>query len=67
MADKLNDYVGWTGRFHCARDRYKERWSKFKEEHPRGVREMMAESLFGIPTSDVAPVWQESEYSDLFR
>ncbi|KAG6455424.1 proton-associated sugar transporter A [Manduca sexta] len=69
MADKLHEYQGLTGRFHCARDRYKERWSQWKEQHPRGIREVFAETLFGIPNSDDPPerVWQDSEYSDIFR
>lgn len=69
MADKLNEYQGITGRLHGARDRYKERWSTWKEQHPRGVKDVVAESLFGIPNSDNPPerVWQDSAYSDLFR
>ncbi|KAM3967239.1 loss of visual transmission [Aphomia sociella] len=69
MADKLNEYQGLTGRLHCARDRYRERLSQWKEQHPRGVRDLIRESLFGIPSSEEPPerVWQDSEYSDLFR
>ncbi|KAI8424149.1 hypothetical protein MSG28_002743 [Choristoneura fumiferana] len=69
MADKLHEYQGFTGRLHGARDRCKERWSQWKEQHPRGVKETFKDSLFGIPNSDDPPerVWQESEYSDIFR
>ncbi|PZC85534.1 hypothetical protein B5X24_HaOG216642 [Helicoverpa armigera] len=69
MADKLHEYQGVTGRLHGARDRYKERWSRWKEEHPRGVRDVVAETLFGIPNSDEPPerVWQDSAYSDIYR
>lgn len=69
MADKLNEYQGVTGRLHCARDKYKERISRWRESHPRGIKDVLAETLFGIPNSDVPPerVWQDSEYSDLFR
>ncbi|KAL4708308.1 hypothetical protein ACJJTC_007714 [Scirpophaga incertulas] len=69
MAEKLHEYQGVTGRLHCARERYKERWASWKEQHPRGIRDVVRESLFGIPSSDEPPerVWQDSEYSDLFR
>lgn len=69
MADKLHEYQGVTGRLHGARDRYKERWSRWREQHPRGVRDVVAETLFGIPNSDEPPerVWQDSAYSDLYR
>ncbi|KAJ8727438.1 hypothetical protein PYW07_001557 [Mythimna separata] len=69
MADKLHEYQGVTGRLHGARDRYRERWSRWKEQHPRGVRDVLAESLFGIPNSDEPRerVWQDSAYSDLYR
>ncbi|CAH1647018.1 unnamed protein product [Spodoptera littoralis] len=68
MADKLHEYQGVTGRLHGARDRYKERWSRWREQHPRGVRDVVAETLFGIPNSDEPPerVWQDSAYSDLY-
>ncbi|XP_034829759.1 membrane-associated transporter protein [Maniola hyperantus] len=69
MADKLNEYQGVTGRLHSTRDKCKERWSQWKEEHPHGVREAVKEALFAIPTSDKPPdrVTHEGEYSDLFR
>lgn len=69
MADKLHEYQGFTGRLHGARDRCKERWSQWKEQHPRGMKEAFKDSLFGIPNSDDPPerVWQESEYIDIFR
>ncbi|XP_026737275.1 proton-associated sugar transporter A [Trichoplusia ni] len=69
MTDKLHEYQGLTGRLHGARDRYKERWSQWKEQHPRGIRDAFAETLFGIPNSDDGPerVWQDSAYSDLYR
>ncbi|XP_028177520.1 proton-associated sugar transporter A isoform X1 [Ostrinia furnacalis] len=69
MADKLNEYQGVTGRLHGVRDKYKERWSNWREQHPRGVKDVVKESLFGIPNSDEPPerVWQDSAYSDLFR
>ncbi|XP_004931236.2 proton-associated sugar transporter A isoform X1 [Bombyx mori] len=69
MADKLHEYQGLTGRFHSARDRYKDRWSTWKEQHPRGVKGILAETLFGIPNSEEPSgrVWQDSEYSDIFR
>lgn len=69
MADKLNEYQGFTGRLHSARDRYRERWTSWKEQHPRGVKDVLRDSLFGIPGTEEPPerVWQDSEYSDLFR
>ncbi|CAH0605529.1 unnamed protein product [Chrysodeixis includens] len=69
MADKLHEYQGLTGRLHGARDRYKERWSRWKEQHPRGIRDAFSETLFGIPNSDDGPerAWQDSAYSDLYR
>ncbi|CAG4918935.1 unnamed protein product [Colias eurytheme] len=69
MAEKLNEYQGVTGRLHGVRDKYKERWAQWKEEHPRGIREMLKEHFFGIPTSDEPPdrVYDNSEYCDLFR
>ncbi|KAJ8733435.1 hypothetical protein PYW08_001733 [Mythimna loreyi] len=69
MADKLHEYQGVTGRLHGARDRYRERWTRWKEQHPRGVRDVVAETLFGIPNSDEPRerVWQDSAYSDLYR
>ncbi|CAH2265513.1 proton-associated sugar transporter A [Pararge aegeria] len=69
MADKLNEYQGVTGRLHSTRDKCKERWSQWKEEHPRGVKEAVREALFAVPTSDEPPerVTHEGEYSDLYR
>ena len=69
MADKLNEYQGVTGRLHSTRDKCKERWAQWKEEHPQGVREAVREALFAIPSSDDAPerVVREGQYSDLFR
>lgn len=69
MADKLNEYQGVTGRLHSTRDKFKERWAQWKEDHPQGVREAVREALFAIPTSDEPPecVVREGEYSDLFR
>ncbi|CAH0702795.1 unnamed protein product [Spodoptera exigua] len=69
MAEKLHEYQGVTGRLHGARDRYKEKWSRWREQHPRGVKDAVAETLFGIPNSDEPPerVWQDSAYSDLYR
>ncbi|XP_059056736.1 proton-associated sugar transporter A [Achroia grisella] len=69
MAEKLHEYQGFTGRLHSARDRYKERWSQWKEQHPQGVKDVIRETLFGIPSSEETPerVWQDSEYKDLFR
>lgn len=69
MAEKLNEYQGVTGRLHATRDRCRERWVLWKEEHPRGFRDMLKETLFGIPNSDIPPerVWQDSAYSNLFR
>ncbi|KAI5637404.1 major facilitator superfamily domain-containing protein [Phthorimaea operculella] len=68
MAEKLNEYQGFTGRMHGIRDRYKERWSNWKEQHPKGVKESVKDSLFGIPGSDEPErVWQDSAYSDLYR
>ncbi|KAJ2952101.1 hypothetical protein O0L34_g4371 [Tuta absoluta] len=68
MAEKLNEYQGFTGRMHGIRDRYKERWSNWKEQHPKGVKESFKDSLFGIPGSDEPErVWQDSAYSDLYR
>lgn len=65
----MNEYQGLTGRIHCAREKYKERWSRWKDQHPRGIRDMVAETLFVIPNSDEPPerVWQDSKYRDLFR
>ncbi|CAH0729269.1 unnamed protein product, partial [Brenthis ino] len=69
MADKLNEYQGVTGRIHSTRDKCKERWAQWKEEHPQGVRKAVREALFAIPSSDEPPerVVKEGEYSDLFR
>lgn len=69
MTDKLQEYQGVTGRLHSARDGYRERWSRWKEEHPRGFKDAVKESLFGIPNSEQPPetVWQDSAYSDLYR
>lgn len=69
MADKLDEYQGTAGRWHATRDKCKEKWSQWKEEHPQGVREAIRQTLFAIPSSDDAPerVVQEGEYSDLFR
>ncbi|XP_053603428.1 proton-associated sugar transporter A [Plodia interpunctella] len=68
MAEKLHEYQGLTGRLHGARDRYRERWSQWKDQHPRGVKDLIKESLFGIPSSDEPErQWQDSEYSDIFR
>lgn len=69
MADKLNEYQGVAGRLHSTRDKCKERWSQWKEEHPHGVKEAVKAALFAIPTSDNPPdrVTHEGEYSDLFR
>ncbi|GBP09879.1 Membrane-associated transporter protein [Eumeta japonica] len=69
MADKLHEYQGLAGRAHVVRDRCRERWTRWKEEHPRGMREVLKETFFGIPSSDDRSerVWQDSEYSDLFR
>ncbi|XP_026322012.1 proton-associated sugar transporter A [Hyposmocoma kahamanoa] len=68
MADKLHQYQGFTGRIHCARDKYQERWAQWKEQHPRGFKDMVKESLFGIPNSEEPQrVWQDSEYSDIYR
>ncbi|CAH2071612.1 unnamed protein product, partial [Iphiclides podalirius] len=72
MAEKLNEYQGVTGRLHCAKERYRERLALWREEHPRGIREVVRETFFGIPSSDDAPerVGQDGEageYSDLFR
>ncbi|XP_047528548.1 proton-associated sugar transporter A [Vanessa atalanta] len=69
MADKLNEYQGVTGRLHSTRDKCKERWAQWKEEHPQGVKEAVREALYAIPSSDEPPerVVREGEYSDLFR
>ncbi|CAK1598605.1 unnamed protein product [Parnassius mnemosyne] len=72
MAEKLQEYQGITGRLHCAKERYRERLVQWREEHPRGIRQVIRETLFGIPSSDDAPerVTQDGdagEYSDLFR
>ncbi|XP_046963623.1 proton-associated sugar transporter A [Vanessa cardui] len=69
MADKLNEYQGVTGRLHSTRDKCKERWAQWKEEHPQGVKEAVREALYGIPSSDEPPerVVREGQYSDLFR
>ncbi|XP_050343900.1 proton-associated sugar transporter A [Nymphalis io] len=69
MADKLNEYQGVTGRLHSTRDKCKERWAQWKEEHPQGVKEAVREALYAIPSSDEPPerVVREDEYSDLFR
>ncbi|CAF4815374.1 unnamed protein product [Pieris macdunnoughi] len=69
MADKLDDYQGVTGRWHGIRDRWKERYAQWKENHPRGIREILKEMLFGIPTSSEPPnrEYDNSEYSDIFR
>ncbi|XP_049870408.1 proton-associated sugar transporter A [Pectinophora gossypiella] len=68
MADKLHEYQGFTGRFHCMREKYRERVSRWKEQHPGGIRESLRDSLFGIPgTEEPQRVWQDSEYSDLYR
>ncbi|RVE43841.1 hypothetical protein evm_011509 [Chilo suppressalis] len=69
MADKLHEYQGVTGRLHGVRDKYKERLTNWREQHPRGVRDVLRDSLFGIPSSEEPPerIWQDSEYSDLFR
>ncbi|XP_063532803.1 proton-associated sugar transporter A [Cydia strobilella] len=68
MADKLHEYQGVTGRLHGVRDKCKEKWSQWKEEHPKGVKETFKDSLFGIPHSEgPGRVWQESVYSDIFR
>lgn len=68
MTDKLHEYQGFTGRIHCARDKYQERWAQWKEQHPRGLKDMVKESLFGIPNSEEPErVWQDSEYSDIYR
>lgn len=72
MTEKLNEYQGVAGRLHSAKERYRERLAQWKEEHPRGIREVVRETFFGIPSSDDAPerVAQDgdvSEYNDLFR
>ncbi|XP_014370922.2 proton-associated sugar transporter A [Papilio machaon] len=72
MAEKLNEYQGITGRLHCAKENCRERFVQWKEEHPRGIREVFRETFFGIPSSEDAPerVTQDGdagEYSDLYR
>lgn len=69
MSDKLNEYVGVVGRLHGARDRCRERWAAWRDRHPAGVKDAVKESLFGIPNSDKPPemVWQDSEFSDIYR
>ncbi|CAK1545882.1 unnamed protein product [Leptosia nina] len=69
MADKLDEYQGVTGRWHGFKDRCKERYAQWKEDHPNGIVEMLKEALFGIPTSDHQPdrAYDNSDYSDLFR
>ncbi|CAG9559813.1 unnamed protein product [Danaus chrysippus] len=69
MVDKLNEYQGVSGRLHSTRDKCKEKWTQWKEEHPQGLRGAVREALFAIPNSDDAPdrVVREGEYSDLFR
>ncbi|VVC96308.1 unnamed protein product [Leptidea sinapis] len=69
MTEKLNEYQGVTGRFHGVRDKYKEKWNQWKEEHPRGIREVIRDLLFGVPSSDDGPdrEYDNSEYRDIFR
>lgn len=66
MAYKLNEYQGVLGRFHSLRDRLRERYLLWKEEHPDGCFWWLKNAFSGeVPNTESGHV--QERYSHIFR
>lgn len=66
--DKAHDYQNLIGRTHLAKEELRERWSKWKEEHPLGLAGTIKEvigSQFKNPDQETLPGC--AEYSHIYR
>lgn len=67
MTEKLNEYQGFLGQLHAVRDRLRERYLLWKEEHPNGCSSWLKNAFSGevSNTECISPV--QEGYSHIFR